>query len=81
MNDTPHRLKIAFTLDGLGVDLWSNDRTLYFSREMWGELLRMAEEMYRTNSRVMTNFEEPEPVRTPTVFPECPRKFDIGDLA
>ena len=76
MNDTPHRLKIALTLDGQGVNLWSNDRTLYFSNEMWRELLHMALHMQRTNTPVMANFEEPK--REVTVFPGCP---DIGDLA
>lgn len=77
MNDVPHRLKIAYTLDGLGVDLWSNDRTLYFSREMWGELLRMADTMECLNMREMANFTEPEPVHTPPTE----RRSTIEDLA
>ncbi len=64
MNDTPHRLKIAFTDDGLGVNLWSNDRTLYFSLDMWGELRRMINAMDRTSERVIANFTEPTPTRT-----------------
>ncbi len=65
MNDTPHRLKIAFTLDGLGVNLWSNDRTLYFSLSMWHELLHMADMMEHANAQVMANFDEPIPTRSP----------------
>lgn len=78
MNDTPHRLKIARTADGVGVNLNSNYRTLYFSLAMWEELFNMMRTMRATGQSTIQNYSDP-PSHGLTVNP--PSRVSLEDLA
>lgn len=80
MNDTPHRLKIARTADGVGVNLNSNYRTLYFSNEMWAELFAMMSALRASPElRTLQNYEES--IREPYTSHSPPSRVSLDDLA
>lgn len=75
---TEHRLKIARTADGVGVNLNSNYRTLYFSNEMWAELERMMQALRVSGATTVQNYSDP-PSHSLTVNP--PSRVSLDDLA
>lgn len=65
MTDAPHHLKLMRSDDGRGVYMNSNNRCLYFDNAMWEELESMIATLRRTGERVVMNYAEQLPVRTP----------------
>lgn len=82
-NSAPHHLKLMRSDDGLGVYLNSNGRCLYFDNAMWQELELMMASFRYAGARVVMNYEEQLPVRTPlhANTPIVRPKASLEDLA